>query len=1403
MISPVRPAALPLILAVLAALCLGVALTVQAQGQEITPTSAATGEDPPAQPANLQVSATHDSVSLTWEASSDQTVTHYAVLRRDRDRDASGVFHVIDANAGPGTGYTDRSVSAESSYVYRVKAVSPTGVSQWSGYDRADTPAAPEPTPTPTPTPTPESEATPEDLAPANLTAEIADDGGVALSWDVPAEDAESVTGYEVLRVQGEAELATLVEDTESTSTSYTDATATEPGETYAYRVKAIRGEEKSQQSDRAEVELPPDPTDLAPTNLFAEIVDDGGVALSWDAPAEEAESVTGYEVLRAQGEAELTTLVEDTESTATNYTDATATEPGEAYGYWVVALRDEERSQPSNRFAVFIPSIEPVTQEVNDPKAPVNEPSPSARQGPAETGREIWSATLTVGTIISSIVFGFSDSEPDRGGDLSHRTFSHEGVSYTIDQVAMEGSALTFRLDGSGLGVDAAHLVLLVGSRTFPFSKAYSYNASNYTYTWTGKTPSWSPNDRVSLALTVNTAPDAPTGLRATPEWEAVSLSWTPPASNGGRAIIKYQYRQSADGGSTWGDWTDTAVGGGQETRYTVTGLMSNTVHTFEVRAVNAVGESEASNPANAIPAVARVLGFTLSSNTLTEGSDGVTATVSISGETFASDQTIELSWGEEPLRNNETLVRDPLGPGTIKIPAGESRGSLLLTALENPAYYTPPTTRRLTATYARAEIGSVDLTYVDSGLSPTVTIAAWPAALTEGGEITLEVTLTRASDTAAPILLGLRDPDSVMTNGLPSDGLHIAPYQTTASVTLQTDDDGVAENDAVVTFTLSPNPAFPYTLGSPRTATVTVRDNESPSTEVTLSASPAAVGEGDGATELMVTGTLDRAPRAEATEVTLSVRAGTAAETTDYTAGTVTLTIPANQAHGSATLTLTPVADTVAEPDEMLTVEGAATGGLTVTGATVTILDDEPAITVSFEKYFHQWSESAVFTKVVVLARTASAVPPTRDFQVAVRSANDTAEAENGDFIRLSQTYTFHAADFVLDNGRYVHTVLVDLEILDDLILEKTEAFGLWIDASGVPPHVTFPNDRPAVVEIQDNDQATVRIADYFEVEEGEAIDVRIWVEEAISFPFTVVFSGIQQTATEGADYTRFVQVVLFGSYQKERTISIQTYDDQEDEEDETFGIAIVQNGPDAGISFTRDYPEDPVIVKIIDNDTDGTEPLPLRAGAGDGQVTLQWSPSKSSGEILRYEYRRRSPDAGEWTEIPDSARGGANGDRFTISGLVNNQLYIFSLRAVTQRGPGEQDDTTVTPRAGAPGPPDNLTATAVSDRAIRLSWTEPLHGPGIRVTGYNIEHSGDRSGRTWNTSSITVDPGITSITRTTGANRESYYRIRTLFTLDPDPDEPDSFNRGSSSTSAVVHASTIGWTDSSPGG
>ena len=251
MISAIRAAPLRVLLLAVAVVGLMTltdlpsAAPAHAQEQQVTATRDATGDTPPDRPTNLQASAEPDSVSLTWTASTDETVTDYAVLRRDRNDDDVGVFHVIDSNAGSGLSYTDSSVSPEGSYVYRVKAVSPTGVSQWSSYVSVDTPAA-----------------DPEDLAPSGLSAKVVsdDDGvieGVALAWDAPAEEAASVTGYEILRAVGDVEMATLVADTGSAGATYTDDTATEAGESYAYRVKALRGEEASQPSDQALAIIP------------------------------------------------------------------------------------------------------------------------------------------------------------------------------------------------------------------------------------------------------------------------------------------------------------------------------------------------------------------------------------------------------------------------------------------------------------------------------------------------------------------------------------------------------------------------------------------------------------------------------------------------------------------------------------------------------------------------------------------------------------------------------------------------------------------------------------------------------------------------------------------------------------------------------------------------------------------------------------------------------------------------------------------------------------------------------------------------------------------------------------------------------------------------------------------
>ena len=109
-----------------------------------------------------------------------------------------------------------------------------------------------------------------EPTAPSKLSARIVDNG-VELLWDAPAVGAGSVTGYEILRRKtnrNEPRL-TLVSDTGNRDTTYTDETATEVGVSYAYRVKAIRGSERSAGSSFANLtdtgtDREPTPTKLA-----------------------------------------------------------------------------------------------------------------------------------------------------------------------------------------------------------------------------------------------------------------------------------------------------------------------------------------------------------------------------------------------------------------------------------------------------------------------------------------------------------------------------------------------------------------------------------------------------------------------------------------------------------------------------------------------------------------------------------------------------------------------------------------------------------------------------------------------------------------------------------------------------------------------------------------------------------------------------------------------------------------------------------------------------------------------------------------------------------------------------------------------------------------------------------
>ena len=522
---------------------------VHAQEQAVTATRDATGESPPARPTDLQASAGPDSVSLTWTASTDQTVTHYAVLLRDRDKAAAGVFEVIDSNAGSATSYTDGSVSPGGSYVYRVKAVSPTGVSQWSSYARADIPADP------------------EDLAPSGLSAKAVFDGGdsagVELAWDAPAVDAASVTGYEILRAVGDGDLATLVADTGSADTTYADDTATKAGESYAYRVKALRGEEKSQPSGRAEAIIPkvttvdPEPgiaeeqnvettawvsntaqtlsagtvgighRDKRHTQGFKTGAEAGGYSLGSvgvyvsNEDLESGETFTVH-IYTANADGAIDTLVH-TLTSPDSYADSAVNLFTAPAGATLAANTDYlvVFEATGNEGADFALGLTTSTSEdsgsatgwsIEDFRRFDNSLSSNGAfvisvNAAAEESAEVWSATLTPASPGTSV--GCSDQTDEAtelcSAALTDNSFDYDSTTYTVTQLYVASTG-TLELESSPFpsATAIAKLTLNIGDLPFPLSSATAIGAR---LTWANSGLSLTAGTPVAVSLTEGAA--------------------------------------------------------------------------------------------------------------------------------------------------------------------------------------------------------------------------------------------------------------------------------------------------------------------------------------------------------------------------------------------------------------------------------------------------------------------------------------------------------------------------------------------------------------------------------------------------------------------------------------------------------------------------------------------------------------------------------------------------------------------------------------------------------------------------------------------------------------------------------------------------------------------------------
>ena len=119
--------------------------------------------------------------------------------------------------------------------------------------------------------------------------------------------------------------LSTIEEDTGNIDVEYTDSTVAAET-TYYYAVLALSQDGDGVQSTTVSATTPAEaqPVPSAPTGLTTSGVAHDSVTISWTSPSQG--SVTGYRILRGTDSNSLSAIVQNTDNTATEYTDSTVT---------------------------------------------------------------------------------------------------------------------------------------------------------------------------------------------------------------------------------------------------------------------------------------------------------------------------------------------------------------------------------------------------------------------------------------------------------------------------------------------------------------------------------------------------------------------------------------------------------------------------------------------------------------------------------------------------------------------------------------------------------------------------------------------------------------------------------------------------------------------------------------------------------------------------------------------------------------------------------------------------------------------------------------------------------------------------------------------------------------------
>ncbi len=535
-----------------------------------------------------------------------------------------------------------------------------------------------------------------------------------------------------------------------------------------------------------------------------------------------------------------------------------------------------------------------------------------------------------------------------------------------------------------------------------------------------------------------------------------------------------------------------------------------------------------------------------------------------------------------------------------------------------------------------------------------------------------------------------------------------------------------------------------------------LTITDDDGPPTGVALSldgdaqtpGEQATVTEGGGLQTVTVKASLEGGTtRAEATVVTVTVAAGTATDTTDY-AATVSdpfeIEIAAGEASATGTFEIVPVDDAIDDDGETLSVSGATTAGLTVTGAVLMIVDDDrPPTGVSLTLDTDadmagdqgEVAEGGGSQTVSVTASLDGGTTRTEATVVTVTVSDGTAVSP-ADYSVGTLPVIAIAAGAVSATGTF-EIVPVD-DALDEGAGETVTVGGtttVGLAVSPASPVLTVADDDADLVPSFRDETVLARTwtvgteIDTVALPEAEGGNGARTYDLMPDLPAGLVFDGAARTVS-GTPTAAFPRT--------EFTWTVTDSDDRDpDRASLTFDIAVV---PDLVPSFDREA----VSHEWIQNTDIGEVELPEATG-GNGRLTYTLAGADDLPEGLRHDAAARilsgTPAAAGTVTLMLTARD-ADGDAAALSvgiAVVEDLIPSFGDAAVAAQYymEGRPIDALVLPSATggngeltyrlAPAPPAGLTFDGAA-RTLAGTPTAALETTAFAWTA--TDRDGDRA-------------------------------------------------------------------------